>query len=317
MAKSAGSENTTPVDRPLKSQQEREALRINAVAQSLENNTSGVTSSGTSAIWLKADNQDFLGIYTPAAKAKTLGTVLILHAEGEHPLWPGAIVNLQNYLPEKGWATFSIALPDQTYPDPPPLPTKEELAEHTSTATKGAAKATVENNSTAKDANNNQPEKKYNPHSGQLDIESQAQNRIIAAIRHINDSEKNGIVLYGQGLGGLRAGAYLTTLNQSGANSVEALKALIIIDSPNEISLIGKDGTQAETKKIYDSFTRQDFPILDIVTSSSSENTQQVKRRENEAKIKGLKKYRQHPVTSSDGKTFLTSIYGFLKQSIE
>ncbi len=319
-AKSAENESTespTSANRPLKSKQEREASLLKDVARSLDNKTSGITSNGASAIWLNADNQDFLGIYTPAATAEASGTVLILHDEGEHPLWPGAIVNLQNYLPEKGWATFSIALPDQIYPDPPPRPTEEELAKHTSTSTEGSAKSSGEIDPTINDSKTNQQEQEYNSQSGKQEIENQAQNRIIAAIKHINENEKNGIALYGQGLSGLRAAVYLKTLNESGGSSANTVNTLIIVDSPNEIYLIEKDNQKASIKTIYDSFTSQEFPILDIISNSSSQNIQQAKRRKIEAKRRGLKKYRQYSVTDPNGGIFLTSIYGFLKTNGE
>ncbi|MGB7932747.1 MAG: DUF3530 family protein [Gammaproteobacteria bacterium] len=62
-------------------------------------------------VWLEADGQRFLAIYTPAETASTKGTVLLVHGIGAHPDWPQVIQPLRSGLSEKGWQSLSIQMP--------------------------------------------------------------------------------------------------------------------------------------------------------------------------------------------------------------
>ncbi len=63
------------------------------------------------AVWLKADRQPFLAIYTEATEGESLGGVIILHGIGIHPDWPQVIHPLRVQLPEHGWSTLSLQMP--------------------------------------------------------------------------------------------------------------------------------------------------------------------------------------------------------------
>jgi pimeloyl-ACP methyl ester carboxylesterase len=62
-------------------------------------------------VWLEADGQRFLAIYTPSETASTKGTVLLVHGIGAHPDWPQVIQPLRSGLSEKGWQSLSIQMP--------------------------------------------------------------------------------------------------------------------------------------------------------------------------------------------------------------
>jgi len=63
------------------------------------------------AVWLKADGQKFLGIYTEPATDKKLGGVIVLHGLGAHPNWVDVVQPLRTRLPETGWFTLSLQMP--------------------------------------------------------------------------------------------------------------------------------------------------------------------------------------------------------------
>ena len=63
------------------------------------------------AVWLKADEHKFLGIYTGSATGKTHGAVVILHGGGVHPNWADVVLPLRTQLPEFGWHTLSLQMP--------------------------------------------------------------------------------------------------------------------------------------------------------------------------------------------------------------
>jgi dienelactone hydrolase len=61
------------------------------------------------AVWLEADQREFLGIYTEADDSRT--AVLILHGRGFHPDWSDVANPLRVGLAERGWSTLSIQMP--------------------------------------------------------------------------------------------------------------------------------------------------------------------------------------------------------------
>jgi len=63
------------------------------------------------AVWLEADGNKFLGIYTENDTDNAKGAVLLLHGSGVHPNWPDIIQPLRSELPTHGWTTLSIQMP--------------------------------------------------------------------------------------------------------------------------------------------------------------------------------------------------------------
>ena len=63
------------------------------------------------AVWLEANGQPFLSIYTEAASDTVKGGVIVAHGSGAHPNWQDVVYPLRTQLPNKGWATLSIQLP--------------------------------------------------------------------------------------------------------------------------------------------------------------------------------------------------------------
>ncbi len=168
------------------------------------------------------------------------------------------------------------------------------------------------------------PEEKQSPADTKdpVEIENQTQDRIIAAINHIKQTGSETVVLYGQGLGGFRAGHYLQESGNIGASTDNLLRGLIIADAQNEIlftpiSTPDEKNKKSSLTKITDSFSNPDFPIFDIITDSSEDNIQKAKIRRNAARRQGLKKFRQRPIASRNDNTFLTQIYGFLKANCQ
>lgn len=71
-------------------------------------------------VQLVADEQVFSGRFLQESSGRPQGAALILHDNGQHLLWPRAISPLQEQLPDYGWATLTIDLPEQpARPQPP------------------------------------------------------------------------------------------------------------------------------------------------------------------------------------------------------
>ncbi|MDH3949292.1 MAG: alpha/beta hydrolase family protein, partial [Gammaproteobacteria bacterium] len=63
------------------------------------------------AVWLKAEQHKFLGIYTESSAKKIKGAAIVLHGIGVHPNWSSVVYPLRVQLPEHGWHTLSLQMP--------------------------------------------------------------------------------------------------------------------------------------------------------------------------------------------------------------
>lgn len=64
-------------------------------------------------ITLSNPEEEFYGLYLPQASGQPQGGILILHDEQQHGHWPEIIGPLREYLPQFGWSTLTIELPDK------------------------------------------------------------------------------------------------------------------------------------------------------------------------------------------------------------
>ena len=61
-------------------------------------------------IWLEADGQQFLSIYTPAEEDSGKG-LIVMHGTGVHPNWNQVIQPIRVEMTSRGWNTLSIQMP--------------------------------------------------------------------------------------------------------------------------------------------------------------------------------------------------------------
>lgn len=61
---------------------------------------------------LKTSTESFYGLFLAEASGQPQGGVLILHDNQQHGHWPDVVAPIREYLPQFGWATLSIELPD-------------------------------------------------------------------------------------------------------------------------------------------------------------------------------------------------------------
>ena len=75
---------------------------------------------------LKAGDESFLALWQPANKGDAQGLVILLPGAGESADWPQAIGPLRSKLPDAGWHSLSLTLPD---PQPAADSTEPSTAE--------------------------------------------------------------------------------------------------------------------------------------------------------------------------------------------
>ena len=177
---------------------------------------------------LQASGETFMALWRPANVAEPKGLVILLPGEGESADWPRGIGPLRRGLPDHGWHTLSVSLPDTPAFAPPvtPEPEQEEPAEQEPAAaddidpqaapneagylpeeTAGVpgepASETeqAESDLTAATTSEEKPQ-----HAERID------ERIDAALAHARTLQPGFIVLLGQGTGAYWATRYLQQL---------------------------------------------------------------------------------------------------------
>ncbi|MGV8841663.1 MAG: alpha/beta hydrolase family protein [Pseudomonas sp.] len=87
---------------------------------------------------LLAGTEDFLALWQPANVGQPSGAVILLPGDGETANWPKVIGPLRRKLPDAGWHSLSLSLPD---PQQAPLPELLAFAIHNGDAAPGAETA--------------------------------------------------------------------------------------------------------------------------------------------------------------------------------
>lgn len=83
-----------------------------------------------------ADLEEIIGFYLPQRTRTPQGAVVILPSNGEHSLWPAVITPLRESLPDSGWSSLVVNLPDV-----PPTPTSRLLDSEPAAAEQNNANA--------------------------------------------------------------------------------------------------------------------------------------------------------------------------------
>jgi pimeloyl-ACP methyl ester carboxylesterase len=165
---------------------------------------------------LAASDGNFLALWKPANAAEASGVVILIPGDSESADWPQAIGPLRNKLPDVGWSSLSLTLPDphDQAPQVAPAPAPSETANATA-ETDPAAPAT----DTAQAAPDATPatttQASAAPEAGPLTQATPEQHaervlaRIQAAVAFAQTQKPKRIVLLGHGSGGYWAARYL------------------------------------------------------------------------------------------------------------
>lgn len=222
---SAG-ESENPPDAPVAPSLERPALpsRSEAMAADLARHV-----PAAELINLQAADKAFVALWRPANVAEPKGLVILLPGEGESADWPRGIGPLRRGLPDHGWHTLSVSLPDSvvvsataTEPEPaPPMPEHEppesapEDAEQPATPNE-AGYLPEETAALPEDSSEpGQAEADEMPVTAadkQPNLAEQIDERIEAALTYARARQPGMIVLLGQGSGGYWAARHLQQL---------------------------------------------------------------------------------------------------------
>lgn len=165
---------------------------------------------------LTTDAGRFLALWKPANAAEASGVVILIPGDSESADWPQAIGPLRNKLPDVGWSSLSLTLPDphDQAPQVAPAPAPEETASATAAADP-AAPATDTTQAAPDETPAATTQAIPAPEAGSLTQVTPEQHaervlaRIQAAVAFAQTQKPKRIVLLGHGSGGYWAARYL------------------------------------------------------------------------------------------------------------
>ncbi|MCQ4312578.1 alpha/beta hydrolase family protein [Pseudomonas stutzeri] len=207
---------TTPIERP------KLLSRSEAMAADLKRQL-----PASEIVSLSAGEDEFLALWRPANVGAPKGLVILLPGNGESADWPRGIGPLRRSLPDHGWHTLSLSLPDApqitpadtTHPDEPLKEEPEqpetvpEVAEEEN-APNEAGYLPEETATTPSEPPLDEPEAQDSPEPEvtELSHADQIAERLDAALTFARSKQPRKIVLLGQGTGGYWAARYLQQL---------------------------------------------------------------------------------------------------------
>lgn len=157
---------------------------------------------------LQASAESFLALWLPANVGEPSGAVILLPGDVENADGAAAVGPLRRKLPDAGWHSLSLTLPD---PDGDPLPPRSAVSE-TPAPTDGEA-----TNGEDESATDDAPEQTTAPAATEITAEQRRQAhvervmaRIDAAIAFASQQQAREIVLLGHGSGAYWAARYLS-----------------------------------------------------------------------------------------------------------
>ncbi|MCJ0974599.1 alpha/beta hydrolase family protein [Pseudomonas sp. PS1] len=180
-------------------------------------------------IELKTGTETFSALWRPANVGAPKGVLILLPDDGESPDWPRGIGPLRRQLPDHGWHTLSLSLPEseritptavtprETPPTEAPTPEPEAEAEPSEGAPSEAGYLPEQTAPAASepDEEGSAQQEGEAPVSAPapLDLAERIDARIEAALAHIRTSQPDVIVMLGQGTGAYWAARYLQQAN--------------------------------------------------------------------------------------------------------
>jgi hypothetical protein len=255
--------------------------------------------------WLSDGEEEFLAIWHEDRSGNAQGALLILHAEGEHPSWPRTTQPLHDSLPEYGWATLAIHLPNPAYESTPErtllvktipatksrdIDNKSENEEQNDAEKKQEGKA-EEEASPAPPLISSGAEAEKKPTRSHQEIETAAENRLTAALKFLHDKGQFNIVLMGNGVGAIRGHRLMKSI----IPIIDDVKLKKKIEKPIRGSIIfnAKNMLPKEKEAYTDWFFDPEIPILDIYMDTDIRNIDDAKKRKALAKRQKVITYKQ------------------------
>lgn len=227
-----------------------------------------------SIAWVdEANAPPFLAIWHSDRTGSAKGAILIIHAEGEHPAWPQTTKPLHDSLPDYGWATMAIHLPN---PKPKVTPERTLAAKSNKPSNQNpeegqqedTEKNTQESTETTNTNETSSTEKKPELTSHQ---------RLEAALEFLHSKGQYNIIIMGSGVGAIRTHRFIKEITpvitdpKLEEKFEKPIRASVIFNARNQLP---------DEETIYKEwFADPEIPVLDIYTAEDIRNTKEARKR--------------------------------------
>ena len=243
-------------------------------------------------VWVEHYPEPFLAYWQPDRSGIPKGALLILHAEGANPVWQNTTRPLHESLPDYGWATFAIALPNH---DAKPIP-KRSIPVKTAVVKIDESDAAVEADQPSEESeNDDQIAVSVPPETEAIDNTPPAldviDGRLESALRFLHDQGQFNIVIMGSGVNAVIAQQFSTRITPKIENAnlqgqlEKPIRAMVLVNSKNKLP------TAAE--EFVEWFSDAELPVLDVFFEHDPRNQHYAKQRKRLAKQKNLQAYQQ------------------------
>lgn len=239
-------------------------------------------------VWLTAAGDKFISLWEPDRSGQPFGAILIVHGEGQTADWPYTISALRQSLPDHGWSTLSISLPNPEQTSAPPRTSADNNPEPSTTET--------------------------------LVIE-----RMKAAMAYLNKRGQYNIVILAHGVGASRSVQYLSALSSSAPSNLPTggrSRATAIIERPIRalIMVNARNGIAGADDNLTQHLNDRSLPVMDIYFGDHVLDATEPQQRKLAAKKNRIANYHQskllEPASNwQEGENRLTRrVRGFLNK---
>ncbi|MFT5117961.1 MAG: hypothetical protein ACI9NY_001494 [Kiritimatiellia bacterium] len=270
--------------------------------------------------WIESENEPFLAIWHEDRTGNAKGAVLIVHAAGEYPSWPQTTAPLHESLPNYGWATMAISLPDphlQTVPkrtlDVKKIPIKKVMEStnadgdeplEADLAAEKVSTETTEVVATKAPKNNDDDDNAKEAKNLLEDIvvrKSTIEKRLVSSMKFLHDRGQFNIVLMGNGAGAIRTHTFIKNITPR----ISDKKLRKKLEKPIRASIIfnGRNRLPTDNEDYQEWFFDPDIPVLDIYTAGDSRNQEAAKIRKALGKNESVATHSQVKLTEMSYET--------------
>src|SRR5476651_680825 len=159
---------------------------------------------------LQAGSDSFLALWKPANSAEAEGVVIIVPGAGENADWPQVIAPLRRKLPDAGWGTLSLSLPDVNLDTLPPRVIEAPKAAVDTSSKDGSTAAKPIEQAASAEAEGTDPAVVPGADEQDKTDAKRIFARIDAALAFAQTQNARSIVLLGHGTGAWWAARYLS-----------------------------------------------------------------------------------------------------------
>jgi hypothetical protein len=226
-------------------------------------------------VWIDVGGEKVLGFWRPDQSGKSVGAVVLLHAQGQSPRWADSLLRLHEYLPLYGWATFSIELPELPKPHISLRRLKLTPSDETDVTQAPSSKPLDETQIVHQESDPSVPIATAAPDLplasatfSVADVRITIQQRIKAATQYLHQQGQYNVVLLGEGVSALWA---LEHLDQADApyapsSSDGARKAIVTRAVRAVIMLDLRIPESLSAQELSEHLRHPEVPILDVYT---------------------------------------------------